>query len=167
MGMLLIGSAPYLTSVRSGGAYDSFIVHTGYHVLKRSVPIVAFQLGVEWFIPGRQKDHPHFHFHLLRRLIKVYGLIITDAFANTAFPFVKVKTGFRINIADKGIRLRKVDMDGFIRGYVLVKWVRHINRAVICAGSTTSAFFFQNVSRCFNKGYLKIPCFPLYIGNVR
>jgi hypothetical protein len=99
-------------------------------------------------------------------LIKVYGLIITDVFANTTFPFLNVKAGFGVYITDERICLRKVYMDGFIRRYVLIKWVRYIDRAVICTGSTTSAFLLYNVSRFFDKGYLKIPGFSCYTGNI-
>jgi hypothetical protein len=46
--------------------------------------------------------------------MKVDGLILTDAFANSAFLLFKVKAAF-IDISDKGNGLREVYMDGFIR----------------------------------------------------
>jgi hypothetical protein len=46
--------------------------------------------------------------------MKIYGLILTDAFANSTFLLFKIKTAF-MYIGDKGNGLRKVYMDGFIR----------------------------------------------------
>jgi len=160
--MLFIGSTQYLASVRSGGAYYSFIVHTGYYVLKRSVAIVAPQLGVKRFIAWRKKYRPYFEFHLLGRLIKVYGIIFTNFFANATFPFFNVKTGFWVYITNKRICLRKVYMDSFTRRYVLIEWVRYIDRTVIGTGSASSAFLLYNVSGLLCQGYFEIPCFPFY-----
>ena len=46
--------------------------------------------------------------------MKIYGLILTDAFANSTFLLFKVKAAF-IYISDKGNGLGEVYMDGFIR----------------------------------------------------
>jgi hypothetical protein len=46
--------------------------------------------------------------------MEIYGLILTDAFANSTFLLFKVKAAF-MDIRDKGNGLRKVYMDGFIR----------------------------------------------------
>jgi len=98
-------------------------------------------------------------------LIEVYGFIITYGFANAAFLFFNVKTGFRVYVTDKRICLRKVYMDSFTWRYILIKRVGCIDWAVICACCTACAFILYNVSRLFNQGYLEIPCFPLYAIN--
>jgi hypothetical protein len=46
--------------------------------------------------------------------MKIYGLILTYAFANSAFLLFEVKAAF-MDIRDEGNRLGKVYMDGFIR----------------------------------------------------
>ena len=46
--------------------------------------------------------------------MKVDGLILTDAFANTTFLLFEVEAAF-IYIGDKGNGLRKIYMNGFIR----------------------------------------------------
>ena len=78
-----------------------------------SVAKVTPQLRVKYLIARRQNDRPYFYFYLLRRLMKIDGLILTDAFANSTFFLFKVKAVF-MYIRDKGNRLGEVDMDGFI-----------------------------------------------------
>jgi hypothetical protein len=46
--------------------------------------------------------------------MKIYGIILTDPFANSTFLLFKVKAVF-MYIGDKGNRLGKVNVDGFIR----------------------------------------------------
>jgi hypothetical protein len=164
MGMLLVGSTQYLTFVWPGGAHQPFIVHTGYHVLHLSVAIFAPQLRVKYLIARRQNDPPYIYFYLLRRLIEIYGLILTDSFANTTFLFFKVKTAF-IYISDKGNCLSEVYMDGFILRYFLIKLIRVFDRAVFYAGSTTRAFALYNISGLFNQCYLEVSCFSFYTVN--
>jgi hypothetical protein len=45
--------------------------------------------------------------------MEIYGLILTDAFANSTFFLFKVKAVF-VYIRDKGNSLGEVYMDGFI-----------------------------------------------------
>jgi hypothetical protein len=164
MGMLLVGSTQYLTFVWPGGAHQPFIVHTGYHVLKLSVAIFIPHLRIKWLKARRQNYRPYIYFYLLRRLIEIYGLILTDSFANTTFLFFKVKTAF-IYISDKGNGLSEVYMDGFILRYFLIKLIRVFDRAVFYAGRTTRAFALYNISGLFNQGYLEVSCFPYYTVN--
>jgi hypothetical protein len=159
MGMLLVGSTQYLTFVWPGGAHQPFIVHTGYHVLHLSVAIFIPHLRIKWLKARRQKYRPYIYFYLLRRLIEIYGLILTDSFANTTFLFFKVKTAF-IYISDKGNGLSEVYMDGFILRYFLIKLIRVFDRAVFYTGRTTRAFALNNISGLFNQGYLEVSCFP-------
>jgi hypothetical protein len=159
MGMLLVGSTQYLTFVWPGSAHQPFIVHTGYHVLKLSIAIFIPHLRIKWLKARRQNDRPYIYFYLLRRLIEIYGLILTDCFANTTFLLFKVKTAF-INISDKGNGLSEVYMDGFILRYFLIKLIRVFDRAVFYAGGTTRAFALYNISGLFNQGYLEVSCFP-------
>jgi hypothetical protein len=101
MGVLHVGRAQYLTLVGPGGAQQPFIVHAGDHVLDLSVAIVAPRLGIEWLQAGRQNYRPYLYFDLLRRLLKIDGVILTDAFAYTAFLLFEVKTAL-INICNQG-----------------------------------------------------------------
>jgi hypothetical protein len=101
MGMLHVGRAQYLTLVGPGGAQQPFIVHAGDHVLDLSVAIAALHLGIKWLQAGRQNYRPYLYFDLLRRLLKIDGVILTDAFAYTTFLLFEVKTAV-INICNKG-----------------------------------------------------------------
>jgi hypothetical protein len=139
MGMLLVGSTQYLTFVWPGGAHQPFIVHAGDHVLHLSVAISIPHLRIKWLKARRQNDRRYFYFYLLRRLIEIYGLILTDSFANTTFLLFKVKTAF-IDVSDKGNGLSEIDMDGFMLRYFLIKLVRVFDRAVFYTGRTTRAF---------------------------
>jgi len=159
MGMLLVGSAQDLAFVWPRGAHQPFIVHTGDHVLELSVAIFSPHLGIKCLKARRQNDRPYIDFYLLRRLIEIDGLILTDAFANTAFLLFQVNTAF-IDIRDQGNGLSEVDMDGFILRYFLIKLVRVFDRAVFYASHTTRAFAFYNISGLFSQGDLKVSCFP-------
>jgi hypothetical protein len=101
MGMLHVGRAQYLTLVGPGGAQQPFIVHAGDHVLDLSVAIAALHLGIKWLQAGRQNYRSYLYFYLLRRLLKINGVILTDAFAYTTFLLFDVKTAV-INICNKG-----------------------------------------------------------------
>jgi hypothetical protein len=114
MWMLFVGSAQYLSFVWPGGTQKPFKIKTGNNVLKLSVTIVALYLRVEYFIARRQNDRRYFYFCLLLRLMKIYGVVLANAFANATFLLFKVNTVF-IYISDKGNCLREVYMDGFIR----------------------------------------------------
>lgn len=56
-------------------------------------------------------------------------------------------------------------MDRFILRYVLIKFIRVFDRAVLYAGSTTRALILQNIPGLFCKRYLKVSYFPLYTVN--
>jgi hypothetical protein len=101
MGMLHVGRAQYLTLVGPGGAQQPFIVHAGDHVLQLAVAIVALYLRIKWLQAGRQDYRPYLYFDLLRRLLKIDGVILTDAFAYTTFLLFEVKTAV-IDICNKG-----------------------------------------------------------------
>ena len=92
-------------------------------------------------------------------MLKIDGIVLTDAFANTAFFLFQVNTAF-INIGDQGNCLGKVDMDGFIRRYFLIELIRILDRAVFCTGRTTRTFVLNNVSGLLGQGYIKVSCFP-------
>ena len=141
MGMLFVGSPQDLAFVRPGGAHQPLIVHAGHHVLKLPVAIFGPHLGIECLDAGRQNDRSDVDFDLLRRLTEIDGLILTDAFANTAFLLFQVNTAF-IDICDQGNGLSEIDMDGFILRYFLIKSIRVFDRAVFDTGRTARAFFF-------------------------
>jgi hypothetical protein len=113
MGMLLIGSTQYLTLVWSGGAHQPFIVHTGDHILHRTVTIPVPHLGIKWLKARRQNDRPYMYLYLLRRLVQIDGVILTYCFANPTFLLFQVQTTL-INIRDKGDGLSEIDMDSFV-----------------------------------------------------
>ena len=141
MGMLLVGSTQDLTLVRPGGTHQPFIVHTGHHILHLSVAISVPHLRIKCLNTRRQNDRRYLYFYLLRRLIEIDGLILTDAFANTTFLLFQVETAF-IDIRDQGNRLSEIDMDGFILRYSLIKVIRVFDRAVFYTGRATCAFTF-------------------------
>jgi len=70
-------------------------------------------LGIKGLEAGRQDYGRYIDFFLLRGLIEIDGLILTDPFANTAFFLFQVKTAF-IDIGDQGNGLGEVDVDGLI-----------------------------------------------------
>ena len=98
--------------------------------------------------------------------MKIYGFILTDAFAYSAFLLFKIKTGIRVNISDKGNSLRIVYVYGFIGRYVLIIWIRNHDRTVFYAGRTTRAFVFYDVSWLLYQVYLEVPCFAFYTVNL-
>jgi hypothetical protein len=164
MGMLFVGSTQDLTFVWPGGAHQPFIVHTGNHVLKLSVAIFSPHLGIKCLKARRQNDRPYIDFYLLRRLIEIDGLILTDAFANTTFLLFQVNTAF-IDISDQGNGLSEIDMDGLILRYFLIKLIGVFDRAVFYTGSTTRAFALYNISGLLDQGDLEVPCFSFYTVN--
>jgi hypothetical protein len=62
--------------------------------------------------------------------------------------------------------LSEIDMDGFVLRYVLVKWIRVLNRAVFYTGRTTCALVLQNIPGLSNQGDPEVPCFSFYTVNV-
>jgi hypothetical protein len=97
-------------------------------------------------------------------LIEIYGLILTDSFADAAFLLFQVKTAL-INIGNQGNGLGEVDMDGFILRYFLIKGIGVFDRAVFYAGGATRAFAFDNISGLFNQRDFEISCFSCYQAN--
>jgi len=141
MGMLLVGSTQNLAFVRPCCAQQTFIVQAGYHVFELSVAILLLRLRIKWFKARRQNDRPYIDFYLLRRLIEIDGLILTDAFTNTTFLLFQVKTAF-VDVRNQRNRLSEIDMDGFILRYFLVKLIRVFDRAVFYASRATRALAF-------------------------
>ena len=97
---------------------------------------------------------------------EIDGVIFTDAFANSAFFLFEVDTAL-IDVSNQGDSLGKIDMDGFILGYFLIKNIRVFNRAVFDTGRATRAVFLDNVSGFLGQGDLKVPCITLYAVNFR
>ena len=96
--------------------------------------------------------------------MKIDGLILTDAFANSTFLLFKVETAF-VYVRDKWNGLRKVYMNGFIRRQVLIVWIRDFDRTVLHTGTATRAVVLDNVSGLFDQGDLEVSCFPFYTIN--
>ena len=159
MGMLLVGSTQDLTFVRTGRTHQPLVVHAGDHVFELSVAILTPYLRVKRLKAGRQNDRPYLYFHLLRRLIEVNGVILTDPFANTTFLLFKIETAF-IDIRDQGDGLSEIDVDGFILRYLLIKLIRVFDRAVFDAGRAARAFALDDIPGLLNQGDLKVSRFP-------
>ena len=96
--------------------------------------------------------------------MKIDGVVLADAFANKTFLLLEVKTVL-INICDQRNCLREVYMDGFIRRYVLIVWIRDLDRTVFYTSLTTRAFVLDDVSGLCNQGGLKFSWFPVYTLN--
>ena len=97
-------------------------------------------------------------------MLKIYGVGFTYAFANAAFLLFKVNTAI-INICDQGDGLRKIYMNGFILGYILIELIRVFNRAIFCTGRATRASVLDNVSGFLGQGDLKVSCLAFYTVN--
>lgn len=99
-----------------------------------------------------QNDRPYLHLDLLRLLVEVYGVVLTDRLANEAFLLLQVQTAL-INIGDQGDRLGKVDMDGLVLRYPLIELVRVFDRAVFHAGGAARAFILDDVPGLLQQAY--------------
>ena len=93
-------------------------------------------------------------------MLKIDGVVFTDAFANSAFLLFKVNTAV-IDVGNQGDCLGKIDVDGFITGYFLIECIGVFNRAVFDTGRTARAFFLDNVPGSAGQGNLEIPCLAL------
>ena len=92
---------------------------------------------------------------------EIYGLILTDCFANSASLVTKITAAF-IDIGDKGNCLSEVDVDGFVLRYILIEFIGVADRAILYTGSTTGAFVLIDVSGFFGQRYIEVPRFPFY-----
>jgi len=99
-------------------------------------------------------------------LTKVYGVILTDPFTDTAFLVFEVNAAF-INICDKRNGLSVVYVDGFIVRYFLIKLVRVVDRTVFYTGGTTRTFVLINVSGLFRQGNFEVSCMSFNTLNFR
>jgi hypothetical protein len=97
-------------------------------------------------------------------LSKIDGVFLAHRFTDTTFLFFKIKTGF-IDIGDQGNGLSKVDMDGFILRYFLIKSVRDFDGAIFDTGRATRASALDNISGLFNQRYPEVSLFPFYTVN--
>jgi len=76
----------------------------------------------------------------------------------------KVKAAF-IDVGDQGNGLSEIDMDGFIRRYLLIELIRVCYRAVFYTGRTARAVVFQNIPGLFGQSYPEVSCFSFYAVN--
>ena len=100
-----------------------------------------FHPGVKRLDTGRQDNSPHVYFQLLRGLVEIDGVCLAYAPADVTLFLFQEKTAF-VNVRNKGNRLGKVYMNGFILRYFLIELVRVFHRAVFYTGRTTRAFVF-------------------------
>ena len=77
---------------------------------------------------------------------KIYGVVLTDMFTNTAFALLKIKTMLLINVGYQRNRLREVDVDGFAVGKLKIEGVGCRNRAGLNTNRTTAAPFLYYVA---------------------
>jgi hypothetical protein len=155
MGMLHVGRAQYLTFVWPGGAQKSLVVHAGDHVLHLPIAKVTLHRGIKWLKTGGKDYRPYVYFYFLGFLLKIYGVILANPFANAAFFFFKIKTTV-IDVSDKRDCLRVVYMDSFVFRYLLIEWIGVFDRAVFYAGSAPRAFVLNNVSGLFSQGNFEV-----------
>jgi hypothetical protein len=120
-----------------------------------SVSIFLLHLGIKGFKAGRQNYGPYIYFYLLRRLIEIYGVVLTCSFANPTFLLFKVKTVF-IYIGDQWNCLSEIYMYCFIIRYFLIILIGVFDGAVLHTGSATRAFALYDISGLFNQGYLEV-----------
>src|SRR4030042_1552828 len=57
-------------------------------------------------------------------------------------------------------------MYGLIQGYLLIIWIRVLDRTVFHTGSATSAFVFQDVPGLFNQDHLELTRFSFHTVNL-
>ena len=108
VGMLLVGRAPDLALIGTGGAQYPFKVEAGYDVLHLPVAIIAPQFGVERLKARGQDDRPYLYLHPLRLLMEIYRLVLADPSADGAFLALEEEAAVGIYVGDQRDRLRKV-----------------------------------------------------------
>ena len=77
---------------------------------------------------------------------KIYGVVLTDMFTNTAFALLKIKTMLLISVGYERDCLRKVDVNGFAVGKLKIERVGCRNRAGLNTNRTTAAPFLYYVT---------------------
>jgi hypothetical protein len=161
MGMLLVGCTQYLTLVRARGGQQPLIVHARYDIRKLAVPILLLHLWIKGLEAGRQYDRPNLYFCRLLGLFQIYCLVLAHPLANTTFVLFEVKTTF-IDICNKGNRLSKIYMYGFIQRYILIILIRVLDGAIFYTGSTTSTFMLENIPWLLGQAYSKVSRLTFY-----
>jgi hypothetical protein len=159
MGMLFVGRAQYLPFEWARGTQEALKVHTGDHILHFSISIFILQRGIKRLEAERQNNGTYIDLDFLRCLAKIYGVILADPFTDTTFLLLKVNAAF-IDICDKGNGLSVIDVDGFVIRYLLIEWIRILDRTVFYTGGATDTFVLINVSGLLGQGNRKIPRLP-------
>ena len=93
--------------------------------------------------------------------MKINGVVLTHAFADTAFFLFEVKATL-IDVGDQRNGLGKVDMHGLVAGYILIEAIRVFDRAVLHTGGATGAFVSDDVAGLFGQGDRKVTCLSIY-----
>jgi hypothetical protein len=159
MGMLEVGRAQYLTFEWACGAQKTLKVHTGDHIPHSSIPIFILQRGIKRLEAESQNNGTYIDLDFLRCLAEIYGVILTDPFTDTTFLLLKIKAAF-IDICDKGNGLSVIYMDGFVIRYLLIEWIRVLDRTIFYTGGATDTFVLVDVSGLLRQGNPKIPRLP-------
>ena len=159
LGRSFVRRAQYPTLVWTGGGQQPFKVETGDHVFHGPVTIVFVYLRIKRRHAGGQNNGADGDIDLYRGLFKVDGVGLTYASADITFVLFEEKAAV-IDIGHKGYGLGKIDMNGFVFRYFLVKGVRVFHRAVFYTGRTPRASILDNVSGLFCQGDLKVPGDP-------
>jgi len=121
--------------------------------------------GIKGLQTGSQNDRPHIDVHLLRLLFEIDGVRLADSLTESAFLLLQVETAL-VNIGNQRKSLREIDVDGFIIGYILIKLIRILYRAVLRADGATRALVLQNVSGLLSQCYSEISRLSDYTVNV-
>jgi len=165
VGMLQVGRTQDFSLVCSRGGQKPFKIHAGDHIGKLSVVIFLHFPGIKGLQTGSQNDRPHIDVHLLRLLFEIDGVRLADSLTESAFLLLQVETAL-VNIGNQRKSLREIDVDGFIIGYILIKLIRILYRAVLRADGTTGALVLQNVSGLLSQCYSEISRLSDYTVNV-
>jgi len=82
-----------------------------------------------------------------RNLGKVYGVVLTNMFTNTAFALLKIKTMLLINVGYQRDCLREVDVNGFAVGKLKIERVGCRNRAGFNTNRAAATPFLYYLTR--------------------
>jgi hypothetical protein len=159
--MLLVGPTEYLALVGPRGGEEALVVHAGDHILELSVAVFCSHPGIEGLDTGCEDDGSDVDLFFLRRLREIDGLVLTYRFADTALLLFQVEAAL-VDVGDQRDCLGEVDVNCFVRRYVLIELIRVFHRAVFYTGRAARALVFLYVAGLLDQRHLEVTRFPLY-----
>jgi hypothetical protein len=118
-------------------------------------------LRVEGLDAGGQDDGADVDVDLLRFLLQIDGVVLTDRLTDTALLLFEIEAAL-VDVGDQGDGLGEVDVDRLVERDVLVVLVRVFCRAVLDAGRAARAFVLFDVSRSLGERDVEVPCLSFY-----